>query len=774
MAGRDITVTFADGSKQVYQGVPDDVKPEQIQARAQKENSGKQISAIDRAAPKRKFSDYLSMGSRAITETAGDVLGMAAPLIPGLSMLGQGASNVVHHATQAYADKFGMEKPETNAEKLAVATGKGAAMALIPGGGGSKAVQAVSGGLSGASGELAKQAGLPEWAQVAASLAGGFAPTVAGSVVRHGATKVKSFIDGGGERAANTLQTAAGSPQAARTAQTRIAASPKPSPGTAPTTGELAGNDGLAALQRQHRTTDILAQQKTNAQARAATADNAMGAGDPLAMQGNAQRTAAANETALEAARTKIGPVSERVNDGADVRNRFQRRYDIARGKSERAYNNPVLEAEHPLQVTTSMLDDMRATAGKFYGNGGGLMPKPVEDVLREAIDHVANGTFNTRTLTNFDRRLAEFAGQAKVAGSRADAKFANSMRDILDSHTGNMLPKDYSTALANAKMARADQGRRFEQGRIGQAFKDKAYGAHATADGELPGALARTGPTGGTMADQLKAAIGDTASEATVRAELRRLSDAGKLKTTTQVGNFKELLKRFPNLKSDVEAVQSKAALNEAFAGSKLGGLVDSGVDPSAHISKLLTSDDGGRAFGELAKQITATGDKATLNGLRRAVAEHVTKSSKGTMLDSAGRNIPSQDAAIKALDAVLKNAGDVLTPQQRTALGGIRREMAGANYAEHAGLHRPAHPAGLPVPAKAAWVARTIKSVINHMTNAGKVDKLIEAAILDPSLAVELLGRKTPDRLKKIMDTVKASAIGSAAGAVQVGGSE
>lgn len=47
---RDITVTFGDGSSHVYKGAPDDVTPDAVQARAEKE-FGKSVSALDGGRP---------------------------------------------------------------------------------------------------------------------------------------------------------------------------------------------------------------------------------------------------------------------------------------------------------------------------------------------------------------------------------------------------------------------------------------------------------------------------------------------------------------------------------------------------------------------------------------------------------------------------------------------------------------------------------------------------------------------------------------------------
>ena len=87
---RNVTVTFEDGSQHVYQGAPDDVTPDQIQARASKE-FGKSVKALDggrvssaapapaaqaeRSGPQRAF-DMLTAGPAAARDlVAGAVRG---------------------------------------------------------------------------------------------------------------------------------------------------------------------------------------------------------------------------------------------------------------------------------------------------------------------------------------------------------------------------------------------------------------------------------------------------------------------------------------------------------------------------------------------------------------------------------------------------------------------------------------------------------------------------------------------------------------------------
>lgn len=86
---RNVTVEFADGTKHVYQGVPDEVTPDDVIARAQKEFSGKQIvhldggrSSTDEQKPKQAtedgniidkvFSGVAGIGA-SVLDTAGDI-----------------------------------------------------------------------------------------------------------------------------------------------------------------------------------------------------------------------------------------------------------------------------------------------------------------------------------------------------------------------------------------------------------------------------------------------------------------------------------------------------------------------------------------------------------------------------------------------------------------------------------------------------------------------------------------------------------------------------
>lgn len=780
---RNVTITFADGSKRVYNGVPDNVTPDQIKQRATTDAPDKALKAIDggksaqAAAPAKRRSarDYASMGGRGLLEVAGDYLGLSARAASPIVNMLPGVPELITAGGTYAADKLGLAKPETGNEKLGSAIFKGAASAAAPVGGitatgGRLAKNAItqltSGALAGGAGELTRQAGGGTAAQIAASLLGGVTPFTAGVGIRQGAGKLKTYFDSGGTRAAARISDVAHDKPAAIGA---IAARKPASTSTQPTVAEVAKDPGIAAFQRSRTTTRVAERNRLNAEQRGQNLDDAFGTGDTQAVQTRAQRRTEANALTVSEARTKVGPQVDRLDSGASVREQYTTAHDAFKVKTRAAYNDPALTTPVPVPVGLKVLEDMRDKANQFYGDGGGLMPASVQETLRDLMTAIGDDTVTTRTISNIDRRLADFAGQAKVQGKRAEATFANSLRDDLDRHTRDLTPPEFQTALGTARDIRLEQGKLFEQGSVARAMGEKKFGEPLVADTEIPGRIVRSGPAGGTAADYITGAIGPTAAESVAREELRRLVDAGKLDTPSAAGNFSELLKRFPGLQKDVAAVREKIALNNSFAESELGKLADSAVDPSEHITKLFQTRDGGRSVRRFIDDLKSTGDGDALNGFKRTMANYVkSAATTGVKKNADGVQIPDTDGAIAAVDNVLKYAKDTLSNPQRNALAVIREEMASANYAKHAGEFKTPY-FDKTIPFVGSVVARTIKGVFSHINNNHKVDALLEKAILDPDFARELLLRPTPERLKKIKNAIVKSSIGATAGSMQ-----
>lgn len=753
---------FPDGTKDEVMNrvVKQHVQAQAVQAKAEQE----------KVNPTRSFKDYVTMGGNALARgvsRTGETLAHAIPMGLGENNLPARALRV---GTDYLLDKFGGPKPVTAKEKIAAAMAEGVGSSIVPGGAAGAIIpQVTSGALAGAAGEGAKQMGFGPKAQVAAALLAGTAPAAIGSTIKNAGGAITAFTRNPAERAARRLQDAATDTRAARRA---IAARRTPLLGVQHTTAEVAEDPGLAALQRNRHSTAVEAQQDRNAQLRTGIAENELGPGDTGAIPALGRRVAAENVAATEEATGRIGPIAERSDTGGQTRGAFKEAYDEAKTRTEAAYNVPELTTEHPIEIEEGFKDALRSKLHDFYGNANGEAAAPIRSIITDLMDNAGEGSglhVNTRIVANIDRRLSDFAGKAKISGAPKEGAFAQSLRDILEKHVAHQMPDEVKAALTNAKALRAEQGVRFEQGRAARAFRTGRFKEPGVPDVELPGALTGRGAGGGETAEGLIAAIGPKASEATVRQEMRRLVDEGKLDTPQKVTAFSELLKRFPGLRGDVQALRERAALNEQFSGSQLGRISDPAVAPSQHISSLLSKNDNGISFKGLVDQVRASGDHDAMAGLRRALAEHIKEAGGTAKLDVTGQPIPHNDKTLAAINRVLEHGGDVLTDSQKQVLGSIKRDMEQVNYARNTGVHVGEAPFDPTVPFVKGMTARTLNYFKKKFSNEGGVEKLIEKALLDPELAADLLKRPTPDRLAKWGRTMRAATTGAYLGAQQ-----
>lgn len=257
-----------------------------------------------------------------------------------------------------------------------------------------------------------------------------------------------------------------------------------------------------------------------------------------------------------------IGPNVDRLATGSQARDAFGRAYDAARARSNEAYNAPALINPQPIELPTSLFaQDIRSAADRFYGDGGGLMPAEVSGI----IDDLAAEGATTRTLTNIDRRLADFAGREKVSGNRSDAAFAENVRRSLSDFVDRAAPAEYRSALANAKAVRAEQGRVFETRDLPRTFANDRFGNPMIGDTSVPERLVRPGAPGGDTADSLIAAVGPEQAEAIMRQELRRTLDSLPELTAANTRalntRYAEAVQRFPSLANDLVAVNRHAS---------------------------------------------------------------------------------------------------------------------------------------------------------------------------------------------------------------------
>jgi hypothetical protein len=388
------------------------------------------------------------------------------------------------------------------------------------------------------------------------------------------------------------------------------------------------------------------------------------------AAQGQARATAReATERAtldLTQAAESVGPNVDRLASGGQAREAFGSAYDAARARTRSAYEVPELTTPQPIEIPSELFArDLRSASDDFYGDGGGEIPA----ALRAIIDDAAAPDATTRTLTNIDRRLADFGGEAAMSGNRSDAAFATRVRGLLSDFADRAAPADYRAALANAKSVRAEQGRLFESRDVPRAFARDRYGNPLVGDTSVPERLVRPGAPGGDTADDLIASIGPEAAEATMRQELRRNLDAlpNLTPANTRALNtrYAEMAQRFPSLRSDLDAVNWHAAnvaglsLAEREAGREGSTALERGwnglTQSPDEIARNLSLSDDVAGFGEgfrnrLADQVSRRVDDAdkarALIGSpqRRGVLEQVFP---GEDLDRFGETLAAEQAA-------------------------------------------------------------------------------------------------------------------------------
>jgi len=606
-----------------------------------------------------------------------------------------------------------------------------------------------------------------------------------------------------------------------------------PVSGARPTLAEVANDPGIAGFQRGQANTDLATasaigdRNSENALIRTRAASEVMGRGEAQSAQDyaaqelakaegltgaqRAMREAAINdrlrlettqaqtarqaaETSVNDARSALGPVADRNATGSAAREAFDTAYSAAKTRSNEAYSAPILKAAQPINIGPDVAARLKQSADNFYGDGGGYIPGPLQEIINDAFAPGAT----TRTLTNIDRRLADFAGEARMAGRGQEAAFSDSFRRQLVDVAQREAPKEYRDALAAAKAVRADQGKRFETGDIAKAFARDQYRNPVVGDNTLPTRLARPGAAGGDTAEGLIAAIGPDASEGVIRQEIRRLADEGNVQTEAQARSlatkYNEAARRFPAVQSDLQALQQRAAgldvarqgetsalrggptaeetaslkersaLHDQILSSPLGKLADPEVDPTAFVAGLIRRDDGGRRLKALAGQVQ--GNENAQNGLRRALGDFIVTAGTGPNNTASGSRIPSINKTREAISKVLTRGGDLLTPQQKLVLRAVGKELESANFA--ATMSKPAGSETalnrtfadmmefVPATGPTTAAAKIINKVVKILGNGDEVKRLITQSILDPDFAATLLKRPTQKHWIEIQDNM------------------
>lgn len=686
------------------------------------------------------------------------------------------------------------------------AIGAGALLGGISGIGNATEGNRLSGGLAGAA---------------IGGTVGAAAPYVVGGLTQAARRVIQPFTESGAlSRAGGILRAAAGDGNAAADA---IAAAPRPVNGVQPTLAEIADSPGLAGLQRGHANTDLNTgaalgeRHAQNALARTRAASEAMGSGSPADMQAYAQAQQGAAESATaaqqqaRAAATSgriagergatsaaqqraqsnllsavdvLGPAVDRNATGSTAREAFDAAYQGAKQRSRDAYADPVLLRAQPLKISQGVFKKLRQSLDDFYGDGGGEVPAPLQSILNDMAD--PNAT--TRTLTNIDRRLADFAGSSRMGGRSSEAAFAERVRGDLSSFADSAAPPAYRAALKAAKAVRAEQGRVFESGDVSRTFARDRYGNPATGDNTIPVQLVGAGAPGGDTAERLIQAVGPENAESVVRQEIRRIADERAVQTAAQARalavRYGEAARRFPAVQRDLASLEARAgeldaanglasqaeragptavenaaakensALHDAFLASPMARLASADTDPSSFVASLLRRSDNGNQLRAFTRQIR--GNAPAMAGLRRSLGEFIESNGTGPNFTAAGDQIPSAAKTRGAIATVLDRGRDALTEQQKISLRVINRELervnfaftasrpAGSDTASNQGIQRLLH--YVPGLGKAKSVLGVI---IDHLGNGDEVKQLVTKAVLDPEFAATLLKRPTAQHI-------------------------
>lgn len=787
----------------------------------------------------------LGAGTRDIIGGAGEVANLAtSPIRAAMSATGLGDVDYERLADR-FADWLGLAKTGD----VQSATQRGIISGLLTAGIASPAAagegvsglvakalatapvtNSVAAGVASGAGEIAKENGASPLEQTAiglaaaspVSVAGVASPAIADAAYHYASRLAQGFThEGALAQAAATLRRQLSGN--AGNAIDAIENAPKPVAGVTPTLAERAQDVGLAGLQRGWSNVDpgaraaLAEREQSNALARTRAASETMGDGSPQVIQDQAQREMAGAEAAtakqqtelqvsaderlaserdratkerqraelaVVQARTAIGSEVDRDATGASARDSFDQAYDAAKKRTSAAYNDPHLTTPVPIDIPRDYFEGLRAAADNFYGDGGGAMPTD----LRQIVDDAAAEGATTRTLTNIDRRLADFSGRARMSGNRSDAAFSDRLRVGLSDVAQEVATPEYRAALANAKSVRAEQGRLFETGNAATAFLRDRYGAPLTGDNSVADKLVRPGSPGGDTAEGLVAAIGTAPAENIVRQHIRRLADEGSIdteaKARTFATRFGEVARRFPGVRSDLDELRQRAAeldsakqaerdahtagltleekqgvsersaLHDALLKTPLARAADASRDPSSFVSELLRKQDNGRALKALYGQIQHAPE--AVSGFRRSLGDFIEAEGKTPNFTAAGDQVPGVRGTQKAIATVLDRAGNILTTEQRMVLKSVQRELQSMNFALTAGKPPGSETMlnksfadvmnAVPIPGLVGKTKMLLGKALATLGNGNEVRRLITQAILDPDFAATLLKRPTP----------------------------
>jgi hypothetical protein len=384
-------------------------------------------------------------------------------------------------------------------------------------------------------------------------------------------------------------------------------------------------------------------------------------------------------------------------------------------------------------------------------------------------------------------------------SGARPNSGGGGGSAVVGDGLTPNFGPEDAARYRA-ARAATAERKQTFDRGAPGQALQKGGYNARGENGYAMPveqvaGKFFNAGRSSATdMAEFLRAAEGRGAAVQALRdyavGDLRRVAvdDAGRVdpkRWAAWVAKHDAPLRSFPEVRRDLSNVAAAQRSLDRVTGLRdqtVQGFEKSSAgqflakDPDAAFASVIRSDNRTQGLTQLVRM--AKGDEGKLGQLRRAAVEHMLRSVENTGSVDALMNqslSPAKTVRFMAINGKALQKSGLLTPGQIAVLRRVEEDMKRAVYAQTVGRAVGSNTyqnlaAGsvlgqitMGYGKRNGLLANTIGRAGNWMYKIAdrEVQALVTDAMLDPTLARDLMARATPDRMLWLNEALKRRAI-------------
>jgi hypothetical protein len=587
-------------------------------------------------------------------------------------------------------------------------------------------VQAVSAAGGAVAGEAAKEHGAGPGGQFLASVAGGGlvgAPyVVAREALPAGWRLIQQLTEdllspkAAEKRAGEAMLRNSSSPQTLPARLQEAVDNGHSTPGANPTTGQAVADPGLLAAQNALQSTDprfagnLAARNAANNAAWQGTIDGMapQGAGAD-AVQG-AVRSAFQNfqgatndmiARATQRAQASIAEVGDHITPeraGQIIRQAVTEEYNAARGRTRTAYDavDPTGQSAVP---TAGLYVPAARAVNERYNNSTFGTPADLNRILTRLRD---TSSASLGQIDGIRRDLGDIAGDLNRSAS--DRSIARQLVGHIDDYLGDIaqngapgsnLTAEQTAAMRAARTARTEQGATFERGAVGNVTRTKAYGEPAVPDSGVAAEFLFKGSGSPEAVQQFVQAVGNRpaavqALQSYAATQLREYATNADGTINPQrlarwAQDHRPILDQFPELNNRVGSAMRAQGLLDNLTGrqertidavqrSALGYFLGD-MNPDAAVSRILNSTSSHADMGRLLGVIGD--DPDAMNGLRRAIVDHLLSKSTNAGTDITGANVMSQAKFGANLDRYGHLLGQVFSPEHIQAMRQIQADL-------------------------------------------------------------------------------------------------